>query len=111
MRFFARGNIRQNKLFIMNFPRSKGQPSTGASGMSLKYKHANIPDFQERFSNYVKKRSNVAKYFYLLSRHICTFKMYFVDPGGPVVIILVTGFNVLGFKPGRGRWIFSEILL
>ena len=37
--------------------------------------------------------------------------MYFidnkVDPGGPVVI-LATGSKVRGFKPGRGRWIFSE---
>ena len=31
-----------------------------------------------------------------------------VDPGGPVVIILTTGSEVRGFKPGRGRWIFSE---
>ena len=30
------------------------------------------------------------------------------DPGGPVVIILATGPEVRGFKPGRGRWIFSE---
>ena len=31
-----------------------------------------------------------------------------VDPDGPVVIILATGPEVRGFKPGRGRWIFSE---
>ena len=31
-----------------------------------------------------------------------------VDPGGPVVIILVTGSEVHGFKPHRGQWIFSE---
>ena len=31
-----------------------------------------------------------------------------VDPGGPVVIILATGSEVRGLKPGRGRWIFSE---
>ena len=31
-----------------------------------------------------------------------------VDPGGPVVIILATGSEVREFKPGRGRWIFSE---
>ena len=30
------------------------------------------------------------------------------DPGGPVVIILATGSEVRGFKPGQGRWIFSE---
>ena len=30
-----------------------------------------------------------------------------VDPGGPVVIILATGSEVCGFKPGQGRWIFS----
>ena len=29
-----------------------------------------------------------------------------VDPGGPVDIILVTGSEVRGFKPGPGRWIF-----
>ena len=31
-----------------------------------------------------------------------------LEPGGPVVIILTTGYEVRGFKPGRGRWIFSE---
>ena len=31
-----------------------------------------------------------------------------VDPGDPVVIILATGSEVRDFKPGRGRWIFSE---
>ena len=31
-----------------------------------------------------------------------------VDPGGPVVILLATESEVRGFKPGRGRWIFSE---
>ena len=31
-----------------------------------------------------------------------------VDPGGPVVIILATGSEVRGFKPGRGQWIFLE---
>ena len=30
------------------------------------------------------------------------------DPGGPVVIILVSGSEVRRFDPGRGRWIFSE---
>ena len=34
--------------------------------------------------------------------------MFLVDPGGPVVIILATGSEVRGFKPGRGRLIFSE---
>ena len=32
----------------------------------------------------------------------------FVDPGGPVVIILASGSEIRGFDPGRGRWIFSE---
>ena len=32
----------------------------------------------------------------------------YVDPDGPVVIILATGTEVRGFKPGWGRWIFSE---
>ena len=31
-----------------------------------------------------------------------------VDPGGPLVIILITGSEVRGFKPGRGSWILSE---
>ena len=31
-----------------------------------------------------------------------------VDLGGPVVIILAPGSEVRGFKPGRGRWTFSE---
>ena len=31
-----------------------------------------------------------------------------VNPGYPVVMILATGSEVRGFKPGRGRWIFSE---
>ena len=31
-----------------------------------------------------------------------------VNSGGPVVIILATGSEVHGFKPGQGRWIFSE---
>ena len=33
---------------------------------------------------------------------------YIIDPSGPVVPILATGSEVRGFKPGRGRWIFSE---
>ena len=39
-----------------------------------------------------------------------SFKFYniYVDPGGPMVIILATGSEVRGFKPGWGRWIFSE---
>ena len=31
-----------------------------------------------------------------------------VDPGGLVVIILATRSEVRRYKPGRGRWIFSE---
>ena len=31
-----------------------------------------------------------------------------IDLGGPVVIILTFGFEVRGFDPGRGQWIFSE---
>ena len=31
-----------------------------------------------------------------------------VDPGGPVVIKLASGSEVLGFDPGRGRWVFLE---
>ena len=33
---------------------------------------------------------------------------YSVDHGGPVVIILATGSEVRGLKPGRGCRIFSE---
>ena len=35
-------------------------------------------------------------------------RMQEVDPGGPPVIILATGSEIRGFKPGRGRRIFSE---
>ena len=38
--------------------------------------------------------------------NINTYIMLIVDPCGPVVIILATGSDVRGFKPGRGRWIF-----
>ena len=31
-----------------------------------------------------------------------------VDPGSHVVIVLATGSEVRGFKPGRGQWIFSD---
>ena len=31
-----------------------------------------------------------------------------INPDGPVVIILATGSEVRGFKPGRGQWIISE---
>ena len=31
-----------------------------------------------------------------------------VGPGSPMVIILATGSKVRGYKPGGGRWIFSE---
>ena len=37
-----------------------------------------------------------------------SFHKIHVHTGGPVVIILTTGSEVRGFKPGRGRWIFSE---
>ena len=33
----------------------------------------------------------------------------FVDPGGPVVIILASGSEVRGFDPGRGRWSFQSV--
>ena len=39
----------------------------------------------------------------LMSYYFCL-----VDPSSPVVIILATGSEVRGFKPGRGRCIFSE---
>ena len=37
-----------------------------------------------------------------------SFHCLLVDRGGPVVIILTTGSEVHEFKPGQGRWIFSE---
>ena len=42
-------------------------------------------------------------------RLLVIHKWIIVDPGGPVVIILATGSEVRGFKPGRSRWIFSEL--
>ena len=33
---------------------------------------------------------------------------YFVDPCGPVVIIITTESEVHRFKSSQGRWIFSE---
>ena len=60
-------------------------------------------------------------HMYLLCQEVCLFvAVYivitwdpfqgyrFVNPGGPVVILLATGSEVRGFKPDRGRWIFSE---
>ena len=38
--------------------------------------------------------------------HCSQISYAFFDPGGPVVIILATGSEIRGFKPGRGRWIF-----
>ena len=32
-----------------------------------------------------------------------------VYPVDPVIIILATGFEVRGFDPGRGRWIFQSV--
>ena len=43
-----------------------------------------------------------------ISRNSDKFKWEDGDPCGPVVIILATGSEVRVFKPGRGRWIFSE---
>ena len=37
-----------------------------------------------------------------------TIRNAIVDPGGPVVIILVSGSEVRGFDPGRDRWMFAE---
>ena len=44
--------------------------------------------------------------FEMVVLKLCPFA--WVDPGGPVVIILAPGSEVRRFKPGRGRWIFSE---
>ena len=37
------------------------------------------------------------------------FMILIVDPAGPVVTILATGYEVRGFKPGRCRWIFQSV--
>ena len=44
----------------------------------------------------------------VLSLHVHRYCQIQVDTGGPVVIILATGSEVRGFKPGQGRWIVSE---
>ena len=44
--------------------------------------------------------------FHLRMKRPGTF--FFVDPGGPVIIILASGSKVRGFDPGQGPWIFSE---
>ena len=41
-------------------------------------------------------------------RGVVRFLVAEVDPGGHVVIILATGSEIRRFKPGWGRWIFSE---
>ena len=38
-----------------------------------------------------------------------SFRLYWVDPGGPVVIILSSGCEVRGFDLGRDRWIFQSV--
>ena len=46
--------------------------------------------------------------YMIWNSHILKYSLQYVhkvDPGGPVVI-LVTGSEVHGFKPSRGRWIF-----
>ena len=41
--------------------------------------------------------------------YVCMYAhLAWVDPGGPVVIILASWSEVRGFDPGQGRWIFSE---
>ena len=42
--------------------------------------------------------------------HIKKSCLVWCDQGGPVVIILATGPEVRGFKPGRGRRIFFRAL-
>ena len=43
-----------------------------------------------------------------ISLHALKSLSFTVDPDGPVVIILTSGSEVRGFKPSRGRWIFSK---
>ena len=38
-----------------------------------------------------------------------SFQNMLVDPDGAVVIILPTGSEVCGFKPGWGQWIFQSV--
>ena len=46
---------------------------------------------------------------YVQSRYLYLNKSGRRRAGCPVVIIVATGFEVRGFKPGRGQWIFSEL--
>ena len=58
--------------------------------------------------------NEVGNLFYGLPSYIpphyydCCYSCVLVDPAGPVDIILASGSEVLGFHPGRGRWIFLE---
>ena len=52
-----------------------------------------------------ERMKNTQKIKYLFKK---LFSLPRVDAGGPVVIVLATGSEGPGFKPGRGRWIFSE---
>ena len=51
-------------------------------------------------------------YFYIIKStiHFLLILIHeFVDPGGPMVIILATGSEVRRFRPSRGRWIFQNL--
>ena len=50
----------------------------------------------------------ISRILLFLDQSLLYHKFIKSTPDGPMVIILATGSEVRGFKPGRGRWIFSE---
>ena len=75
------------------------------------------PDYHLHHDTAKHGYSGVAKESTLLSSlmrvvsvgmRVMDIHVYGDDPGGPVVIILVSGSEIRGFDPGRGRWIISE---
>ena len=80
--------------------------------MELRINTPNSPNMnpcdQDLFSKI--KEPLQAIHFHIIvkyGKNICLFSD-FVDPGGPVVIILPSGSEGRGLDPVRGRWIFSE---
>ena len=51
----------------------------------------------------------MARFFFNAPHSYIAYYFIIVDPSGPVVIILASGFEVRGFDPGRGRWIFQSV--
>ena len=63
--------------------------------------------FKENICKYLQKYFRFDNTFLTL-RLATLHSSGHVDPGGPVVIILATGFEDRGLKPGHGQFIFSE---